>query len=74
MAYPFLMGIGDSVSPGYAAFNSSRHQLSGIAQCYVGRRGYREGATGFLIALMAGLYPLISHLKARIDRDAGADA
>ena len=31
MAYPFLMGIGDSVSPGYAAFNSSRHQLSGIA-------------------------------------------
>ena len=25
------MGIGDSVSPGYAAFNSSRHQLSGIA-------------------------------------------
>ena len=32
MAYPFLMGIGDSVSPGYAAFNSSRHQLSGIAR------------------------------------------
>ena len=31
MAYRFLMGIGDSVSPGYAAFNSSRHQLSGIA-------------------------------------------
>ena len=31
MAYPFLMGIGDSASPGYAAFNSSRHQLSGIA-------------------------------------------
>ena len=25
------MGIGDSASPGYAAFNSSRHQLSGIA-------------------------------------------
>ena len=32
MAYPFLMGIGDSASPGYAAFNSSRHQLSGIAR------------------------------------------
>ena len=29
------MGIGDSASPGYAAFNSSRHQLSGIAPgCY----------------------------------------
>ena len=26
------MGIGDSASPGYAAFNSSRHQLSGIAR------------------------------------------
>ena len=26
-----LTGIGDSASPGYAAFNSSRHQLSGIA-------------------------------------------
>ena len=39
MAYPFLMGIGDSVSPGYAAFNSSRHQLSGIA-----RLAYDEGA------------------------------
>ena len=35
MAYPFLMEIGDSASPGYAAFNSSRHQLSGIAhECH----------------------------------------
>ena len=39
MAYPFLMGIGDSVSPGYAAFNSSRHQLSGIAQQEVASPG-----------------------------------
>ena len=51
-----------------------RRLFTRFLKCYVGRRGYREGATGFLIALMAGLYPLISHLKARIDRDAGADA
>ena len=35
-------------------------------KCFVLRKGYREGAMGFLIALLAGLYPLLSHLKARI--------
>jgi glycosyltransferase involved in cell wall biosynthesis len=34
-------------------------------KCYVSRRGYREGDMGFLIAIMAGLYPLLSNLKAR---------
>lgn len=34
-------------------------------RCYVRRKGYREGGFGLLIALMAGLYPLISTLKAR---------
>jgi glycosyltransferase involved in cell wall biosynthesis len=38
-------------------------------KCYVSRRGWREGGWGFLIALMAGLYPLLSHLKARLERD-----
>ena len=36
-------------------------------KCYVLRRGYREGGYGFLIALCAGLYPLLSHLKARLE-------
>jgi glycosyltransferase involved in cell wall biosynthesis len=36
-------------------------------KCYVGRRGYREGPYGFLIALCAALYPILSHLKARLD-------
>jgi glycosyltransferase involved in cell wall biosynthesis len=36
-------------------------------KCYVGRRGYREGAWGFLIALCAGLYPILSYLKARLE-------
>jgi glycosyltransferase involved in cell wall biosynthesis len=34
-------------------------------KCYVSRKGYREGDLGFLIAIMAGLYPLLSNLKAR---------
>ena len=36
-------------------------------KCFVARRGYREGALGFTIALMASLYPVLSHLKARLD-------
>jgi glycosyltransferase involved in cell wall biosynthesis len=38
-------------------------------KCYVARRGYREGGYGFLIALCAGLYPILSHLKARLEEE-----
>ncbi|CAN5504881.1 glycosyltransferase family 2 protein [soil metagenome] len=34
-------------------------------KCYVSRQGYKEGDMGFLIAIMAALYPLLSNLKAR---------
>ena len=34
-------------------------------KCYVRRKGHREGGLGFLIALMAGLYPILSHLRAK---------
>ena len=44
-----------------------RRSLSRFLKCYVGRRGYREGRWGFAIALMAALFPLISHLKAELD-------
>lgn len=46
-----------------------RRLFSRSFKCYIGRKGYREGAYGFLIALMAGLYPLISYLKARLEKD-----
>jgi glycosyltransferase involved in cell wall biosynthesis len=46
-----------------------RRLFSRFFKCYVGRKGYREGPYGFLIALMAGLYPLISFLKARLEQD-----
>jgi len=44
-----------------------RRMFSRFWKCYVARRGYREGAFGVLIALMAALYPILSHLKARLE-------
>jgi glycosyltransferase involved in cell wall biosynthesis len=44
-----------------------RRFFSRFLKCYLSRKGYREGAYGFLIALMAGLYPVLSHLKARLE-------
>lgn len=44
-----------------------RRLFSRFWKCYVGRRGYREGAWGFLVALCAALYPILSHLKARLE-------
>lgn len=36
-------------------------------KCFVMHKGYREGYYGFLIALMAGLYPILSYLKAKLE-------
>ena len=49
--------------------NNLRRLFSRFFKCYVVRRGYREGAYGFLIALFAGLYPLLSYLKARLEEE-----
>ncbi|MFQ3622707.1 MAG: glycosyltransferase family 2 protein [Acetobacteraceae bacterium] len=46
-----------------------RRLLSRSFKCYVLRRGYREGGWGVLLALCAGLYPLLAHLKARLEPD-----
>jgi len=46
-----------------------RRFLGRFWKCYVLRKGYREGAWGVLIALFAGLYPLLSHLRARLEED-----
>jgi glycosyltransferase involved in cell wall biosynthesis len=46
-----------------------RRIFSRFWKCYVARRGYREGPYGFVIALCAGLYPILSYLKARLDKD-----
>ncbi|MEQ8666330.1 MAG: glycosyltransferase family 2 protein [Rhodospirillales bacterium] len=57
--------------PGSLASNL-RRVFSRFFKCYVMRKGYREGGYGLLIALMAGLYPLISYLKATLESDDGA--
>ena len=44
-----------------------RRLFTRFFKCFVQRKGYREGAYGFLIAVLAGLYPLLSHLKARLE-------
>ena len=46
-----------------------RRCASRFFKCYFARRGYSEGRWGFAIALMAALYPLLSHLKAELDND-----
>ncbi len=49
--------------------NNVRRLFSRFFKCYILRKGYREGGYGLLIALFAGLYPLISHLKAKLEED-----
>ncbi|MBI1364142.1 MAG: glycosyltransferase [Proteobacteria bacterium] len=61
-----LLESGDIGSLG----NNIRRFFSRFFKCYVARKGYKEGALGFLIALCAGLYPLLSYLRARIRLEA----
>lgn len=49
--------------------NNFRRLFSRFLKCYIQRKGYKEGGYGFLIALFAGLYPLLSHLKAKLEND-----
>lgn len=49
--------------------NNVRRFFTRFFKCYVSRKGYREGGYGLLIALCAGLYPLLSHLKAKLEED-----
>lgn len=44
-----------------------RRMVSRFLKCFLARGGWREGQWGFLIALMAALYPMLSYLKARLD-------
>ena len=48
-------------------WSTLRRSTGRFIKCYFLRKGYREGAWGFAIALMAALYPLISHLKATVE-------
>ena len=55
-----LLAKGDIGSLG----NNIRRFFSRFLKCYLFRKGYREGGYGFVIAVCAGLFPLLSYLKA----------
>ena len=44
-----------------------RRFFSRFIKCYFFRKGYKEGVYGLIIAICAGLYPLISHIKAKVE-------
>lgn len=44
---------------------ATRRFFTRFWKAYVSRRGYKEGHYGFALGLMAGLFPLLSHLKAQ---------
>jgi glycosyltransferase involved in cell wall biosynthesis len=56
----------DRGDPG-SLWTCARRLVSRFCRAYLGRGGYREGALGFFLALLAGLAPLIVYLKARGD-------
>ena len=39
--------------------------VAGFLRSYLVRAGWREGGVGLFLALLSGLYPVVSHLKAR---------
>lgn len=49
--------------------NNVRRFFSRFIKCYFFRKGYREGGLGLLIAICAGLFPLLSYLKAAYAKD-----
>ncbi|WP_431282358.1 glycosyltransferase family 2 protein [Humitalea sp. 24SJ18S-53] len=58
-----LLAAGDIGSLG----GNLRRFVSRTWKCFVARKGYKEGGWGLLIALCAGLFPLLSYLKARLE-------
>ena len=44
-----------------------RRFVSRFFKALVSRKGYKEGGWGLLLAFCAGLFPLLSHLKARLE-------
>lgn len=55
----------DRAETGHAGGYGTVHGLGHFMVSYIGRAGWREGRLGFLIALLAGLHPVLTHLRAR---------
>ncbi len=56
-----------SQGTGGSLANMTRKIFSRFYKCYLARKGYREGGYGFVIALCASLYPVLSFLKAELE-------
>jgi len=50
-----------------STLSNLRRFFSRFIKCYFFRKGYKEGVYGLIIAICAGLYPLISHIKAKVE-------
>jgi len=56
-------------SDGGSFFKNITRIFSRFWKCFILRKGYKEGKYGFIIALFAGLYPILSYLKAFLDEN-----
>ncbi|MDR3440706.1 MAG: glycosyltransferase family 2 protein [Telmatospirillum sp.] len=52
-----------------SALNNVRRIFSRFWRCFVRAKGWKEGGYGFLIAILAALYPYVSYLKAKHERE-----
>ncbi|MDR3326426.1 MAG: glycosyltransferase family 2 protein [Rhodospirillaceae bacterium] len=50
-------------------FHNVRRIFHRFIKCYVISQGWKEGGYGFLIALLASIYPFVSYLKARYEKE-----
>ncbi len=61
----------DLIASGRVEKESLRRNIRRIPsrfyKAYVRRKGYREGGYGFLVGVLAGLYPIVSYLKAALE-------
>lgn len=48
-----------------------RRGITRFYKCYISRKGYKEGKWGFILALMASLYIILSYLRAELEDKLG---
>lgn len=60
----------DGTSPETLRKNIKR-LFSRFFKCYVSRKGYKEGAMGFLVSLFGAIFPLLTYFKAKYEDDNG---
>jgi len=68
----------DLISSGKVKTETLRRNIRRIPsrfyKAYIRRKGYREGGYGFLVGVLAGLYPIVSYLKATLEPEQYTEA